>query len=114
MITMFQMMTKNIFTLGFQNTIQFLVQIKLYMRKTSLVKKSKPIKTPESTSAIDVQTNPQSFTHCSHIISSYDPSIFKYKNYFQGSFLPDDFLLDLKTLQQQQSPDLFLGLYTLG
>ena len=30
---------------------------------------------------------------------------FKYKIYFQGSFLPDDFLLDLKTLQHQQSQD---------
>ena len=30
---------------------------------------------------------------------------FKYKNYFQGFFLPDDHSLDLKTLQQQQSQD---------
>ena len=31
--------------------------------------------------------------------------IFKYKNYFQGFFLPDDYSLDIKTLQQQQSQD---------
>ena len=28
-----------------------------------------------------------------------------YKNYFQGFFLPDDYSLDIKTLQQQQSQD---------
>ena len=29
----------------------------------------------------------------------------KYKNYFQSFFLPDDYSLDIKTLQQQQSRD---------
>ena len=32
-------------------------------------------------------------------------SFFKYRIYFQGFFLPDDYSLDLKTLQQQQSQD---------
>ena len=35
----------------------------------------------------------------------YNTSFFKYKNCFQGFFLPDDFSLNLKTLQQQQSQD---------
>ena len=30
---------------------------------------------------------------------------FKYTNYFQGFFLPDDYSLDITTLQQQQSQD---------
>ena len=38
----------------------------------------------------------------------YDPSFFKYKTNFQGFFLPDDYSLDLKTLQTQQSQDLVL------
>ena len=44
-------------------------------------------------------------THCSQVIPFYDTSFFKYKNYFQGFFLPDDYPLDIKTLQQQQSQD---------
>ena len=39
--------------------------------------------------------------HC----NVYDTSFFKYKNFFQGFFLPYDFSLDLTTLQQQQSQD---------
>ena len=35
----------------------------------------------------------------------YVTSFFKYKNYFQGFFPPDDDSLDIKTLQQQQSQD---------
>ena len=54
------------------------------------------------TPAIKVQTNSQPATHCSQIIPFYDTSFFKYNNYFQGFFLPDDYSLDLKTLQQQQ------------
>ena len=46
-----------------------------------------------------------SLTHCQQIIPFYDTSFFKYKNYFQGFFLPDDYSLDIKTLQQQQSQD---------
>ena len=44
-------------------------------------------------------------THSSPLLPFYDPSIFKYKMYFQGFFLPDDYSLDLKTLQVQQSQD---------
>ena len=44
-------------------------------------------------------------THSSQLVPFYDPSFFKYKMYFQGFFLPDDYSLDLKTLQVQQSQD---------
>ena len=65
-----------------------------------------PSTTPqESASAINVQTNSSSITHCSQNVPFYDTSFFKYKNYFQGFFLPDDYSLEIKTLQQQQSPD---------
>ena len=71
--------------------------------------KKPPSNTPqESTSAINVQTNSSSLTHSSQIIPFYDTSFFKYKNYFQGFFLPDDYSLDMKTLQRQQSQDPFL------
>ena len=43
--------------------------------------------TPQkSVSAIKVQTNLPSLTHCPQIIPFYDTSFFKYKNYFQGFF----------------------------
>ena len=58
----------------------------------------------KSISAINVQPNLPSLTHCQQFIPFYDTSFFKYKNYFQGFFLPDDYSLDIKTLQQQQSP----------
>ena len=77
----------------------------LHEETFTTIKKPMSIKPPESTSAIDVHTNPQSSTHCSHIIPFYDSSFFKYKIHFQGFFLPDDCSLDLKTLQQQQSQD---------
>ena len=71
----------------------------------STLQKSTP-KTPQQiTSAINVQTNPPSLTQCSQIITFYDTFFLKYKNYFQGIFLPDDYSLDIKTLQQQQSQD---------
>ena len=54
---------------------------------------------------MNVQTNLPSLTHCPQIIPFYDTSFFKYKNYFQGFFLPDDYSLDITTLQQQQSQD---------
>ena len=44
-------------------------------------------------------------THSSQLVPFYDPSFFKYKMYFQGFFLPDDYSLDLKTLQVQRSQD---------
>ena len=71
----------------------------------STLKRSTSNTPQECTSAINVQTNSPSLTHCSQIIPFYDTSFFKYKNYFQGFFLPDDYSLDIKTLQQQQSQD---------
>ena len=69
----------------------------------STIKHSKTTTPQEFTSAINVQRNSPPVTHCSQIIPFYDTSFFKYKNYFQGFFLPDDYSLDIKTLQQQQS-----------
>ena len=69
--------------------------------KSTITSKS----TSETTSAIDVQTNSTSITHSPQLVPFYDPSFFKYKLYFQGCFLPDDYSLDLKTLQVQQSQD---------
>ena len=63
------------------------------------------ITSQKSVSAINVQPNLPSLTHCQQIIPFYDTSFFKYKNYFQGFFLPDDYSLDITTLQQQQSQD---------
>ena len=78
----------------------------------STITKSKPTIKPKSsseiTSAIDVQTNSISMTHSSQLVPFYDPSFFKYKMYFQGFFLPDNYSLDLKTLQRQQSQDTVL------
>ena len=71
----------------------------------STLKQSTSNTPQESTSAINVQTNSPSLTQCSQIIPFYDTSFFKYKNHFQGFFLPDDYSLDIKALQQQQSQD---------
>ena len=65
----------------------------------------KPKSSSEITSAIDVQTNSTSMTYSSQLVPFQDPSFFKYKMYFQGFFLSDDYSLDLKTLQVQQSQD---------
>ena len=61
-----------------------------------------------STFVIDTTEPIKLSTHTSQVILFYDPSFFKYKNYFQGFFLPDDFSLDLHTLQHQQTQDLVL------
>ena len=71
----------------------------------STLKKSTSNTPQESTSAINVQTNSPSLTHCSQVIPFYDTSFFNYKNCFQEFFLPDDYSLDMKTFQQQQSQD---------
>ena len=71
----------------------------------STLEKSPSNTSQETTSAIIVQTNSPSLTHYSQVIPFYDTSFFKHKNYFQGFFLPDDYSLDIKTLQQQQSQD---------
>ena len=44
-------------------------------------------------------------THSTQVVPFFDPFFFKYKTYFQGLFLPDDYSLDRKTLQIQQSQD---------
>ena len=51
------------------------------------------------------QLNLLNSTHTSQVIPFYYPSFFKYKNYFQGFFLPDDFSLHQHTLQHQQTQD---------
>ena len=71
----------------------------------STLNKLTPKTSQKSVSAINVQTNLPSRTHCPEIIPFYDTSFFKYKNYFQGFLLPDDYSLDITTLQQQQSQD---------
>ena len=53
-------------------------------------------------------------TYSSQLVPFYDPSFFKYKKYFQGFFLPDDYSLDLKTLQVQQSQDPVLRTVHFG
>ena len=58
-----------------------------------------------STSVIDTTEPIKLCTHTSRVIPFYDPSFFKYKKYFQGFFLPDDFSLDFHTLQHQQTQD---------
>ena len=103
---MLQVMMKNIFTLEYQKLTQLLSLIRLYKKKLSPQKKTlKSIISQEITFAIDVQHNFRPATHCSQIIPFYDTSFFKYKYYFQGFFLPDEYSLDLKTLQQQQTQD---------
>ena len=71
----------------------------------STLKKPLSNTSQESTSAINVQTNSPSLTHSSQVIPFYDTPFFIYKIFFQGFFLPDDYSLDIKTLQQQLSQD---------
>ena len=75
----------------------------LHAETFSTMNKPKPFTIPESTSAIEKQTNSQPSTHCSQIIPFDDTSLFKYKHYFQCFFLPNDSSVDLKALHQQQS-----------
>ena len=112
---MLQVMTKNIYTLEIQKfNSTFSTEETLHEQEEtfSTTKKSTPNKIPkplsESTSAINVQTNSNPITLSQQILPFYDPSFFKYKTYFQGFFLPDDYSLDLKTLQTQQSQDPIL------
>ena len=93
-------MMKNIYTLEPNST-----EKTLHEETFSTINPPNTTTIPESTSAIDVQTNSQPSSHCSKYIPFYDTSFFKHKYYFLGLFLPDDYSLDLKTLQQQQSPD---------
>ena len=52
----------------------------------------------ESASAIKIQSHSRPTTHSSQIVPFNDTSFFKYKNFFQGFSLPDDYSLDLKSL----------------
>ena len=52
-----------------------------------------------STSVIDTTEPIKISTQTSQVIPFYDPSFFKYKNYFKVFSLPDDFSPDLHTLQ---------------
>ena len=71
-------------------------QIQHYKTIILFLKNQHLKQTPQQiTSAINVQTNSPSLTHCSQIIPFYDTSFFKYKTYFQGFFLPDDYSLDI-------------------
>ena len=99
-------MTKIIFTQEFQNLTLLSHKILHYKTENySTLKQQSHNTSQKSISAINVQPNFPSLTHCQQIIPFYDTSFFKYKNYFQGFFLPDDYSLDIKTLQQQQSQD---------
>ena len=83
----------------------FLHDTTLQTENYSTLKQLTPNTLQKSVSAINVQPNLPSLTHCPQIIPFYDTSFFKYKNYFQGFFLPEDYSLDITTLQQQQSQD---------
>ena len=83
----------------------FLHDTTLQTENYSTLNKSTPKTSQKFVSAVNVQTNLPSLTHCPQIILFYDTSFFKYKNYFQGFFLPDDYSSDITTLQQQQSQD---------
>ena len=83
----------------------FLHDTTLQTENYSTLNKSISNTPQKSVSAINVQTNLPSPTHCPQIIPFYDTSFFKYKNCFQGFFRPDDYSLDITTLQQQQSQD---------
>ena len=74
-------------------------------RTYSNIKSPMPTTPRESASAMNVQSHSRPTTDCSQKKPFYDTSFFKYKSYFQGFFLPEDYSLDLKTLQQQQSQD---------
>ena len=66
----------------------FLPDTTLQTETYSTLNKSTPNTPQKYVSAINVQTNLPSLTHCPQIIPFYDTSFFKYKNYFQGFFLP--------------------------
>ena len=101
-----------IYTLVFHSLLHFHLLIKpmtrikhplLHVLSSSTITKQEP--SSLSTSVIDTTEPNKLSTHTSQTIPSYGPSFFKYKNYFQGFFLPDDFSLDLRTLQLQQTQD---------
>ena len=88
-----------------KSDFSFLHDTTLQTESYSTLNESTPKTSQKPVYAINVQTNLPFLTHCPQIIPFYDTSFFKYKNYFQGFFLPDDYSLDITTLQQQQSQD---------
>ena len=105
MILTLQAMTKiNIYTRIPKSDSSFLHDTTLQTENYSTLNKLTR-KTSQNVSAINVQPNLPSLTHCPQIIPFYDTSFFKYKNYFQGFFLPDVYSSDITALQQQQSQD---------
>ena len=95
----------HIYTRILKSDSSFLQDTTLQTENYSTLNQSTHTTSQKSVSAINVQPNLPSLTHCQQIIPFYDTSFFRYKNYFQGFFLPDDYSLDIKTLQQQQSQD---------
>ena len=85
MILTLQVITKITYTQEFQNlTPLFLSDTTLQTENYSTLNKSISNTSQKSVSAINVQTNLPSLTHCPQIIPFYDTSFFKYKKYFQG------------------------------
>ena len=68
----------------------FLQDTTLQTENYSTLKQPTHNTSQKSVSAINVQPNLPSLTHCQQIVPFYDTSFFKYKNYFQGFVLPDD------------------------
>ena len=93
----------HIYTRVPKSNSSFLHDTTLQTKNYSTLNKSTRKTSQKSVSAINLQPNLLSLTYCPKIIPFYDTSFFKYKNYFQGFFLPDDYSLDITTLQQQQS-----------
>ena len=83
----------------------FLHDTTLQTENYSTLKQLTPNTAEKSVSAINVQPNLSSLPHSPQTLPFHDTSFFKYKNSFQGFFLPDDYSLDITTLQQQQSQD---------
>ena len=66
----------------------FLHDTTLQTEKYYTLEQLTPNTAQKSVSAINVQSNLPSLTHSPQIISFYDTSFYKYKNYFQGFFPP--------------------------
>ena len=112
---MLQVMTKNIYTPEFQNLTLLSPLTKRYMRNKKLSLQSKnqhPKKYQnhyQNQLLLSMYKPIQILYHLLHklYLSMILPSS-KHKTYFQGFFLSNDYSLDLKTLQTQQSQDPFL------
>ena len=72
-------MMKIIYTLEFQKNYSSFTTDTTLQENFSTLKKPSSNSPQESTSAINVQTNSPSLTHCPQVIPFYDTSFFKYK-----------------------------------